>query len=768
MCAGAIQAHAQSQPASPQPASPQPASPQAAADAAQPAPGTPGAAAAKPPAKSAAKPSPAKPAAKKPAEKTVDEVVVTGASQSGFRSSIDRRSYGVTNDLAATTGSIADALKNIPSVEVDVQGNVALRGDTNVTILVDGKPSGLFRGASAAQALQSMPADSIERVEVITNPSAQFSPEGSAGIINLVTKKVRKPGESGSVRYNVGTAGRRNGGVSGAYNSSQITVSGDAGFRHDPQHSMTVDDRSEFDDTGAPIETEHQTFDYRGPLDQWNVRTSIDYDVTAKDRLSAEVRANQTDLDFHTLQHLMGFDPTGALNEVFDQTGLNKSVRDNSGAQLGWVRTFGIEDNLSVTASRERTFERNETDFTAVTSEPVEPDLFQDIRAHNILTLSEIKADYNRPMDGESRLKLGYDLRQDDNSYDNVGQVGDSAADAAPDPTQTNLFLYKQTINSAYATYEHPLGDLTILGGLRVEDVEQDLNQVTSGLVHDTNYLRAYPTLHVGYRFTDDQQLTLSYSRRIQRPNPSDLNPFRIEQDPFDFREGNPNLKPQQTDSFEAGYQYKAGNTFYLATAYYRQSNHDFTDVITEIADGVLLDTKENLSSSKHAGLELVANGHLTKDLSYNVSTNVYYAEIDSGALPAAAVALGAVGTRSAIEGGGRFSLNWNITPSDTAQFSGQMNARRLTPQGYSEPMFLTFIGYRHKFTDKLSAVFNVQDVFDTYRAENIIDTALLHDRAIGTGRIRAAFVGLNWSFGTPPKRPPPPPTEPEPENIHG
>src|SRR5258707_9161224 len=133
----------------------------------------PSAAPAKAPAKAAAK------GAKPDAGKTVDAITVTGASQQGFRSSIDRRSYGVANDLATTTGSIGDALKNIPSVEVDVNGNVSLRGDTNVTILIDGKPSGLFKGASAAQALQAMPADSIERVEVITNPSAAFSPEGS-------------------------------------------------------------------------------------------------------------------------------------------------------------------------------------------------------------------------------------------------------------------------------------------------------------------------------------------------------------------------------------------------------------------------------------------------------------------------------------------------------------------------------------------------------------------------------------------------------------
>ncbi|HEY3947447.1 TonB-dependent receptor domain-containing protein [Phenylobacterium sp.] len=699
--------------------------------------------------------------------KTVDEVVVTGASQNGFRSSIDRRSYGVANDLAATTGTISDALKNIPSVEVDVQGNVSLRGDTNVTILVDGKPSALFRGQSAAQALQSLPADSVERVEVITNPSAEFSPDGSAGIINLVMKKTHRIGTSGSMRYNVGTAGRRNGGVSGAYSSDALTLSGDAGFRHDPQHSVSEDTYTLIDPTGAPTQTVHEVNDNRGPYDQWNARVGLDYDLNKTDRVSGEVHANQTDLDFHNLIHLRGFDPTGALDQAFDQSGLLKQVRDNRGTQASWRRIKGVDDDVSLSASHETTYERNETAFDGITSLPAAPDNFQDIRGHNILALSDLRADLRRPMPNDGRLKVGYDLRIDDNSYDNVAARGVSQAVAGPDPTLSNLFLYKQTINAAYVTYEQPFGAFTVLGGLRLEDVELDLNQVTSALVHDSNAFNAYPTLHLNYRFSNNQSLTLSYSRRISRPAPSDLNPFRIESDPFNFRQGNPNLKPDQTDSFEAGYQYRAGGTFYLATAYYRSSTHDVTDVVTE-SGNIFLDTKENLNSAKHAGLELVANGHLTKDLSYNASTNVYYAEIEAGTINLPGV-IGATGSRSAIEGGGRFSLNWQITPNDSAQASGTLNARRLTPQGYVEPSFISFLGYRHKFNDKFAAVVTVQDVFNSFDSVNIINTPQLRDRVQSTGRIRAAYVGFAWNFGTPPKRPPsPPPPEQDPETIHG
>jgi outer membrane receptor protein involved in Fe transport len=713
-----------------------------------------------------AKAIPAKKAA--PGAKTVDGVTVTGASQQGFRSSIDRRSYGIAQDLQATTGTISDALKNIPSVEVDVQGNVSLRGDTNVTILVDGKPSALFRGQSAAQALQSLPADSVERVEVITNPSAEFSPEGSAGIINLVMKKNRRAGQSGGVRYNVGTAGSRNGGVSYARATDDLTLSADAGFRHDPQHVALTDDRTQLDGAGHALQRTHQMIENRGPADEWNARGGLDYDLSKTDRLSADVHAFQNDRGIFNRNHVEGFGPSGAPDEAIEQDGPNKAVRQALGGTASWRRTKDVDNDFSASASHETTYERGEIQIDALTSLPAAPPAFQDLRVRNILTLSDLRGDLRRAMPGDAKLKAGVELRIDDNSYDNIDLRGMAAASATLDPTLTNHFLFKQTIGSAYATYEKPFGDWTVLGGVRVEDVEQGLNQVTIATAHDSHYLRAYPTLHLNYKVSGSQQLTLSYSRRIQRPNPSDLNPLRVEFDQFNFRSGNPNLKPERTDSFEAGWQYRSGRAFYLATAYYRVSANDFTDVVIDLGNGALLSTKANLASSKHAGLELVANGHLTKDLSYNVSTNVYYAEIDPGNSPLAS-ALGAVGERSAIEGGGRFSLNWNATAKDVFQASGQLNARRLNAQGYSEPTFLAFLGYRHQVTDKLALVLNVQDAFHSFRSRSVVDTPLLSDRSLIMGRSQAVYMGFSWSFGAPPKRsPPPPPPEPESETIHG
>jgi outer membrane receptor protein involved in Fe transport len=685
--------------------------------------------------------------------KTVEGVTVTGASQNGFRSSIDRRSYGVANDLATTTGAITDALKNIPSVEVDVQGNVSLRGDSNVTILIDGKPSSLFKGATAAQALQAMSADSIERVEVITNPSAEFSPEGSAGIINLITKKVRRPGRSGSVRLNVGTGGRASGGATAAYNSNKLTLTADISGRRDGQDGNGDDVRTTLDGRDHVLSSSDIQFHQHGFAEQGSARVAADYDLTDATRLSGELRYFHFDVDVDNNQPFIGRDGTGAVTTRLDQQ-LHFAIKHGTESAQATVRhKFGEDHELVVNVSRERTDEVLKDDVEQLTTLPVEPDLFTDLHSKSTLSLSQAKADYTRPMADGAKLKAGYDLRVDRNDYDNVSLLGTEPGDARANPAQTNLFRYRQTVNAAYVTYEQPFGDWTVLGGLRLEEVQLDLDQVTTNLVHDTSYFKAYPSLHLAYRASDDQQLTLSYSERVQRPNPQDLNPFRLERDPLNFQAGNPNLQPQITHSFEAAYQYKAGQTFYLGTLYYRQNEHGVTDVVTDLGGGQLLTTRENLSQSKAAGLELVANGHISKALSYNVSTNLYWTEIDATGQGLDQL-VDFAGRRSAFEVGGRASLTWQATPNDNFQVNGQLNAKRLTPQGFNDANFISFLGYRHKFNDSLSAVVTAQDLFGTLKFRRVIDTPTLRDINGGKPTLQAVFVGFTWNFGAANKRP--------------
>jgi outer membrane receptor protein involved in Fe transport len=693
------------------------------------------------------------PAAKPPAAptrsgSTVEGVTVTGESPQAYRSSIDRRSYGVATDLRSTTGSIGDALRNIPSVEVDVQGNVSLRGDATVTIMIDGKPSGQFRGEGKGQALQNLPADQIERVEVITNPSAAFKPDGAAGIINLITKKSRKPGGSGSVRVNVGTGDRHNAGASGSYNSNRITVSADVGLRHDTQKTSSVDERERLNPATGAFISSRQQFQSLNTVDFRNLRTSVDYDPDARTRISGELRYNRLVVDSPSSNSFGEPDNFTPLTAAFTRDGAFRLERSNAEASATYRYKFAPYDHeLVVNLSRERTADDRDGRFDTVIRLPVPAATFENIRSRIIQNETQFKADYSRPLPGEAKLKVGYELEVQDNNYNDFGFRGPTAAGAKPDPSLNNRFLYEQTIHAAYVTYEKAVGDLTLLGGLRLEEVLIDTNQLTTATQDSRDEFSAYPTLHLAYKLSDEQQLTASYSHRVQRPQPQDLNPFRIYQGPLSFREGNPRLDPQETHSLEAGYQYRKNGTFYLATLYYRQTYNGAVDVVRDIGGGILLYRRENLGESRAGGLELVANGKLNPKLSYNVSGNLFWNELDTASL-------GLAGTRSGFSIGGRANLNWTMTDNDFAQVNATMHGRRLTPQGHTKANAMLNLGYRHKFDDRLSAVVTVQDLLGSFKSVSITDTPALRSRQVFTPRFRSVFVGLTYSFGSDGRKP--------------
>ncbi|MBS0296433.1 MAG: TonB-dependent receptor [Proteobacteria bacterium] len=697
--------------------------------------------------KPAAKPaSDGKPAAKPGDKKKADqgpsqvkEVTVT-ARTDDFRSSIDRRSYDITKDLQATTGSVADALRNVPSVEVDVNGNVSLRGDSNVKILIDGKPSTMLSGASKGQILQQMPADSIARVEVMTNPSAEFSPDGSAGIINLVTKKTRKPGKTGGIRANVGTGDRWNMGVNGAWKTNKLTLSADANVRRD-EYGAHIDGSTEGTDPGGAAFSQESRSVNNGVSNSRILHGGLDYDLTAKDRLSAEAHYGKFDNDTTSSGSFEARNGSGALTQAYSRTDNVQSGFDNSGLTGTWRRTFAGDDhNFVASLTRDHSSSRSDDLMLETFTAPAPLNL-----AERRLTLSDddttqLKADYNRPLPSGGRFKTGYDVQRIDASYDNLDSTGPSAAALTPNPAQTNQFDWSQTVQALYATWEQPIGRLTVLGGLRFEDTRVRFQDVTGHQSGARDYDRLYPTLHLGWKIDDDQSLTASYSERIQRPYGQDFNPFRIVYSPTSVRSGNPDLMPQETQSFEGIWQYRHSGMFYLATLYWRQTKNGFEDVTTDLGGGVLYTTRENVGRSRNGGLELVANGKLGSTLSYNVSTNTYWREIDASGLGLA--------VRSGWTTNGRGSLNWQATPKDLLQAQSYFSAGTVQAQGRQGAFGVLNLGYRHKFSDSLSFVATGRDVLHTARFDSTIDTPTLKQQEHYRPDQRAVYVGLAWTFG--------------------
>ncbi len=680
--------------------------------------------------------------AKKEPSSQVQGVTITAPSSQDVKTSIDRRSYSLGKDLQAATGSVADVLRNVPSVQVDVQGNVSLRGDPNVTIMIDGKPSGMFKGDNRGQVLQQIPASQFERVEVMTNPSAAFSPEGSAGVINLITKQQRGVGTTGSVRANVGTEGRKNASISLARNTKNLTLSGDAGWRRDKAKGSIEDDRSRLDAATGRYADSRQKVGFNSKGQSHNARLGVDYDLDKQTRISAEARYNDMSYDSKAGSSYEGKDVDGTPIVRYQRLSDGHMKKSVGGVTGDLRRKFsGDEHEFTLHAGVERTRDRQLTDANGFNQLPTVSNYVEHVSIGDKLVQSRLKAEYKRPLPGGAKLVAGYELQIDNNDYDNYGARGPTGGALVVDPSLTNQFKYDQTVHAAYVTYSRPIGDLTIMPGLRLEEVKIDTNQVTSNLKDGYDYLRAYPSLHVQYKLDDARQINASYSRRIQRPTAQDLNPYRIYQDPYNYRQGDPRLKPQTTDSFEVGYQLRKGYNYYQGTVYFREARDGVTDVIRDIGNGVLLTSKANLAKSRSGGLELVANARLTPKISYTISGNAFWNEIG-------ATDLGFPDKRSAWTVSGYAALNVQATPKDFLQISGFATGKRLTPQGYKEPTGMLLLGYRHKFNDRVSGVVTVQDALKTFGDKLVIDTPALKDRRALDLDLRAIFVGVTYNFG--------------------
>lgn len=685
------------------------------------------------------------PAAAEDEEATqVDEIVVQGV-RPDVLSQADRMSYNVTNDLQAQSGSVADVLRNVPGVEVDLQGNVSLRGDGNVTILIDGRPSAMFGGASRADALQAMSGGTLERVEVITNPSAAFSPEGSGGIINLVTKKTTEASQSGTLRAGIGSNGG-NLSLSGSRRDGGLTLAGDFGWRR--SDGETESNRTRFRPGATPADERIEQSDglNDGTFEAMNARISADYDLNPRDRISGELSWRDFSVGGEGEETFTRTDGAGALLDAYVRDGSAEFGNEGVNGRTSFRRKFDGEQHELVVDLEYGTNENHRlTEATTDVTAGGGTDSAERIGGTTTSDEWGVKAEYTRPMGERRTLKIGYELDVEANEFDNFGLRGPTPATLAPVPALNSLFRYDETIHAAYATYDRPFGDLDVQFGLRLEQVEFELDQVTQGVTAERDYFRAYPTLNFGWQLTDSQRLRGGYSRRIARPSPQDLNPFTTYVDPQNLRRGNPDLDPEITDSFELGWQMRAGRTFYSATAFYRDSSGGVTDVVQDLGGGVVLTTRENLGEAQRVGVEFIANGQLPAGLSYNVSGTVARNDIF---VPGVAGA-----DRSGTTANLRASVNWQPTERDFFQMNGFFSGEQLQAQGYREPFGVLNLGYRRKLTDDFSLTLTGVNVLDSAEQNVVIDTPDFSDRVSTRFQQPAFFIGLTWNFGGGPRR---------------
>jgi outer membrane receptor protein involved in Fe transport len=375
----------------------------------------------------------------------------------------------------------------------------------------------------------------------------------------------------------------------------------------------------------------------------------------------------------------------------------------------------------------------------------------------NILNAGErgeysLRLDYKKPMGKEASIALGYHANLTEADFEFVGTRGPSLNAMLPIPGLSNEFEFDQTVHALFGTYRFPIGTrLDAQTGLRLEQAETRINQITDAIRAERDYFRVYPTLHLSYELSKTETLRGSYSRRIQRPSPQDLNPYTQYIDPLNLRRGNPFLLPEVTDSFEAALQHRKKGNFYALTGFYRRSRGGVTDILSDIGNGVFLTTRANLATAERVGAELVANGKLSKTLSYNASGTFLWNQIDPR--------VGGVSTpRSGTTGTVRGNLNWQPTPKDFFQANGFYSGKQLLPQGFRRSGGVLNLGYRRKVNDQLSLLVTGQNVLDSAKQVSVFETPALRDRIEQKGTGRVVLFGLTRNFGgqTGRKRPEP------------
>ncbi len=660
-----------------------------------------------------------------------DEIIVV-APQNETR--IDRRTYLVRSDPAAQTTDMLDVLGRIPSVSVDPSGAVSLLGSGDVNIQVNGQP---LPAGSAEQVLRGLMGGEIERIEVVTNPSAQFSSEGTGGIINIITRQRYDGGFGGSLTSSLDTQGGYNLNVSPNWTGDHWTFSGRAMYGASPNESDLDRERRDFASGNVTTERAHTDSD----REMFGGNAQATYRPNEQRRFTLSL--NSFNMRPEQDQALERADNTGPLatQRLQSETEFGHSTLDFDFQQTG------EEDDREVLKLRAslRRFEHNT--YNRINLSPVGgADSAFATTSDNLSDSLDIELDYERPLPNDHFLTVGAAYDQGTQEVDSARQTLIGAPSTAD--YRSSLDGNHQTV-AAYATYQFDTGDWTWLPSVRFENYRREV--VSGGLETDDWDERIFPSLHIRRRLNSSIDVDLSYSSRIQRPWISQLDPSLRFSDADRASSGNPNLAPTTTDAFEASLNYQSGRRSFSVTLFDRTSD-DIVSQLTEVnADGVIVTMPVNAGESVQRGAQFILRGPLWENWRYSASVNLLNREFD-------VLSGGSVSQRSEFEYDGNAQIEYrdpdqNAIHSNFYQLDLRFRGPRYSLQSETDPYITANFTWRHRLTDKLTSTLSVQDIFDSSDQTSDVTTVDYFERSeIDRDGQRIRF-SLNYQFGAPPPR---------------
>ncbi len=642
---------------------------------------------------------------------------------------LDKKVYNIGKDLSNLGGSASDLLANLPSVEVDVDGNVSLRGSENVQILVDGKPSGLV-GLSGTGGLQQLQGNLIERVEIVTNPSARYDAEGGAGIINIILKKDRAKGFNGSFQLQGGFPQNNGASVNVNYRTGWINwfVNYGVTARTSPGQGYT----NNFFNSGDSIYYINQDNDRERKSLSQNIRFGSDIYFSEKSVLTLSASYRNSDSDNTTQTGYTFFNRNQV--QFSDRFRVDNEEEEDLNWQyeLNYNRDFKRKgQKLTFTLQQQDSEETEISAFDDVTNFTDGPsvDLIQRARNDNGEGRQLMQLDYVHPFGKAAKFEVGLRYNGRD-IFNNYIVESDSAATGLENNFEevtelTNNFSFDERVYAAYGILSNKYDKLSWQLGLRAEQTNLDiqlipLNEEEASLEEyapkSQNYFSFFPSANLSYKYSDISSVQLSYSRRISRPRFRNLNPFITYSNPLSLFTGNPDLQPQFTDSYELGIlQNRKSSSIYVGL-YYRYT----TDVVQRIqrttGEGITERLPVNLGVRDDIGIEANINYDFSRKLRMTSNINFFNSQVDGGET------LSAEATTMSTRIGG-FYRNRKLF---NAQLSWFYRAPQNTPQGTRKSIQSLDLGISKDVLKNNGTIsMNVRDVFNTrkYRGETITET---------------------------------------------
>ena len=647
-------------------------------------------------------------------ENILDEIEVIG-EKTEIEIKLDKTVYNIGKDLTLKGSSVSDVLDNLPSIEVDIEGNVSLRGNESVRILINGKPSGLV-GISSNEALKQFPSESVEKVEVITSPSARYNAEGTAGIINIILRRSKLTGFNGSLSLNSGYPERYGVSANLNYRTKKLNFFNNIGYNTRTSEGSFINETEYYTDQAI-----NNFLNENGVRDSERnsnyLNTGIEYFISDKTSLVGSYVLRKSDGFTNNTNNVnQNFNTISKFSERLEK---ESEIDDTNEFSINLTHDFNKEGHVLTMDYQKEKSSENENGF--ISNSQLKPILTkylsEKVNTDEIQESELFKIDYVLPIKKDGQFELGFRRSNQHQDIDYLAKNEDLNGNFINDLNLSNTLLYNEKVNAFYTQYGNKKNKFSFLLGLRYEESKTTVKQLANNTNNVKNYNDFFPTLNLSYQIKEDETITFGYNRRIRRARSYFINPFPSKSSATNIFQGNPNIDPTYSNGIDLGYLKRYEKLTLNGSIYYRKETGVFTFIsentgdfvlVNEILVPVLRRTPINLASNKQIGLELNANFNQSKNWRLNGSLNFYESET-------LGEYMGIVYDSKNLTWSGRLSNNLKLFSSVDWQTSFRYRAPQKTAVSERKASIYSNTAFsKDLLKDKITLTFKVNDIFET------------------------------------------------------